>query len=116
MKKTAEIIVEYLEYTSDALKYTPARGKDVGELLNKLNGRLFFTPSLGNVQIKAPTELLEILCEDKVLELFGELFDKWKPRVNETNLSHTKATFYKFFSSLFKRMKHGKTSGKSKFN
>ncbi|CAM2993624.1 hypothetical protein LEAN103870_12465 [Legionella anisa] len=97
MKKTAEIIVEYLEYTSDALKYTPARGKDVGELLNKLNGRLFFTPSLGNVQIKAPTELLEILCEDKVLELFGELFDKWKPRVNETNLSHTKATFYKFF-------------------
>ncbi|MCE0722577.1 hypothetical protein [Legionella resiliens] len=97
MKKAAEMIVEYLEYVSDALKFTPASGKDVGELLNKLNGRLFFTPSLANIQIKEPTELLEILCGDKVLESFGELFDKWQPRVNEANLRHTKAAFYKSF-------------------
>ncbi|VEB35240.1 hypothetical protein [Legionella cherrii] len=97
MKKAAEMLVEYLEYVSDALKNSPVGGKDVGELLNKLNGRLFFTPSLGNIQIKEPTALLETLCEDKVLETFGELFDKWKPRVNEKNLNHTKAIFYKIF-------------------
>ncbi|MCW8400832.1 hypothetical protein OQJ26_18780 [Legionella sp. PATHC038] len=101
MKKAAEMLVEYLEYVSDTLKNSPVGGKDVGELLNKLNGRLFFTPSLGNVQIKEPTALLETLCEDKVLETFGELFDKWKPRVNETNLNDTKAIFYKIFFEPF---------------
>ncbi|CAM2958168.1 Uncharacterised protein [Legionella steigerwaltii] len=97
MKNAAGMIVEYLESVLDALKNAPVGGKDVGELLNKVNGRLFFTPSLGNVQIKEPKELLEILCVDEVLESFGEHFDQWKPRVNETNLSHTKATFYKHF-------------------
>ncbi|MGM9454937.1 hypothetical protein ACTAZI_16555 [Legionella bozemanae] len=105
MKNAAEMLVEYLEYVSDALKNTPVDGKDVGELLNKLNGRLFFTPSLGNVQIKEPTELLELLCENKVLESFGKLFDQWKPRVNEANLSYTKATFYKFFFEPIKQSK-----------
>ncbi|HHF7367963.1 TPA: hypothetical protein ACPSKY_003114 [Legionella bozemanae] len=103
MKNAAEMLVQYLEYVSDALKNTPVDDKDVGELLNKLNGRLFFTASLGNVQIKEPTELLEILCEDKVLESFGKLFDQWKPRVNEANLSYTKATFYKFFFEPMKQ-------------
>ncbi|MCW8409647.1 hypothetical protein OQJ13_11760 [Legionella sp. PATHC035] len=97
MKMAAELLVEYLEYVSQALKNSPVGGQDLGELLNRLNGRLFFTPSQGNIQIKEPTALLEILCEDKVLETFGELFDKWKPRVNETNLNHTKAIFYKIF-------------------
>ncbi|STY28335.1 Uncharacterised protein [Legionella wadsworthii] len=97
MKMAAEMIVEYLEHVSEALINTAIGGKDVGELFSNLNGRLFFTPSMGNIQIKEPTQLLEVLCEDKVIETFGELFNQWKPRVNEMNLTQTKETFYRFF-------------------
>lgn len=96
MKLAAEMIVEYLEHVSEALINTAIGGKDVGELFSNLNGRLFFTPSVGNIQIKEPTQLLEVLCEDKVIETFGELFSQWKPRVNEMNLTQTKETFINF--------------------